>query len=162
MLVEFLPRGCVPACSSTCALNCQGVIMPWLLHLCLSQVYYQTKYSGVHGDGHKFMLPTSSGHDGQPSIIISTPHTQHEKMLEVNESISFLSWKKTKWYQRKINDVHVTQSSALFTRNDSQRIICQIHYTRNTRMLHFAHRVFLCGYITLITNYLNDKINDNK
>lgn len=37
---------------ATCVLNCQGVIVAWwgsaLLHLCLYQVYYQTKYSRVH------------------------------------------------------------------------------------------------------------------
>lgn len=61
MLVKALPAGYGPAHRTTCVLNCQGVIMPWrdseLLHLCLSQLYYQTKYSRVHGHGSQFMHP---------------------------------------------------------------------------------------------------------
>lgn len=98
MLVEFLPRGCVPARRGTCVLNCQGVIMPWLLHLCLSQVYYQTKYRGVHGYGlqiHAAILQP----DGQLSITVLTLHTGQEKTLEFYTQyvFMFLSWKKTKW-----------------------------------------------------------------
>ena len=77
MLLEFLPRGCVPARRGTCVLNCQGVIMPWrgsaLLHLCLCQVYYQTKYSRVHG--HRTQAPTVM--DGCPASV-STLHTGRE------------------------------------------------------------------------------------
>lgn len=55
MPVEFLPRGCVPAPRGTCALNCQGVMMPRqgpaLLHLCPCLVCYQTKYSRARRDG---------------------------------------------------------------------------------------------------------------
>lgn len=40
---SFWPRGSVPACRATCALNCQGVVMPWWGHFGLSLLYYQTK-----------------------------------------------------------------------------------------------------------------------
>lgn len=69
MPVEFLPRGCVPARRGTCALNCQGVMMPRrgpaLLHLCPCLVCYQTKYSRAHRDKCEQPL-----RDGQQPVII--------------------------------------------------------------------------------------------
>lgn len=47
----FWPRGFVPARRATCALNCQGVMMPRRGHLGLSPLYYQTKCSTARRNG---------------------------------------------------------------------------------------------------------------
>ncbi|KAI4805885.1 hypothetical protein KUCAC02_010480 [Chaenocephalus aceratus] len=60
---EAVPRGCGPARRATCVLNCRRCYHALrgapLLHLCLSQVYYQTKYSRVHGHTLKQQTPSA-------------------------------------------------------------------------------------------------------
>lgn len=103
MLVEALPRGCSPARRSTCVLNCQGVIMPWrgseLLHLCLSKVYYQTKYSRVRGHRLQihaaFRLIVLQGLTCWLSITIwMFSHTDRRKSCGYLFIYVFIWWKK--------------------------------------------------------------------
>jgi len=60
---EAVPRGCGPARCATCVLNCRRCYHALrgsaLLHLCLSQVYCQTKYSRVHGHTLKQHTPSA-------------------------------------------------------------------------------------------------------
>lgn len=92
MLAEALPRGCGPARRGTCVLNCQGVIMPWrgseLLHLCLSQVYYQTKYCTVRRRKNSCGLWSDSAAAPRPDVKavhhgFNSSHTGQGKDFEM-------------------------------------------------------------------------------